>query len=71
MLLYVGHLKKVYTDWEMNPHRGDPLEPKAHDLWPSGQTYQSEHETLREIAPLFPPYGWLNERYGSRGFLFR
>jgi hypothetical protein len=61
MLLYVGRLKKVYTDWNENPRHGVAGENTAAQLWPSIEACQEAHPFLWEIAPYFPPYfDWLN-----------
>lgn len=60
MLVYVGSLKKVYTDWMMNPRHGTAVEERAASLWPRIVASHNEHPFLWEVAPFFPPYGWLN-----------
>jgi hypothetical protein len=62
MLVYVGHLKRVYADWMGDPRHHTAAEVTAGLLWPTIQAYQKEHEILWEIAPLSPPYGWLNQK---------
>jgi hypothetical protein len=59
-MLYVGRLKKVYTDWNLNPRHGAAGEETAAALWPSIEVVQKDHPVLWEIAPYFPPYGWLD-----------
>ncbi len=62
MLVYVGHLKRVYEDWVADPRHHTAAEVTAGRLWPTIQAYQKEHEILWEIAPLSPPYGGLNQK---------
>jgi hypothetical protein len=62
MLVYVGHLKRVYEDWVADPPHHTAAEVTAGRLWPTIQAYQKEHEILWEIAPLSPPYGGLNQK---------
>jgi hypothetical protein len=57
MLLYLGPLKKIDTNWEEYRY-GEAI---AAQYWPTIEAWQTGHPILWAAAPFTPPYFLLNE----------
>ncbi|MFZ0592830.1 MAG: hypothetical protein WAM39_20385 [Bryobacteraceae bacterium] len=58
MTVYVGFLKRDYTEWSMHPHGNDYFTLQAIKRANSINWLLKEHEYVWAVAPYFPPYLW-------------
>ncbi len=67
MLVYVGHFKKVYSDWFMTPQHTAAEITKIQAIGPTIHAFRNNHPFLWAIGPLTPLTAGSINTYGLHG----